>query len=129
MLIVCVDDHPIVLKGLAQEIQHILPEATIYTFKNVDAALDFVRDNGCDVLISEIELHGTNGLTFARKVKELYPEVNIIFLTVCDEKEHASEVFDISPSGYLLKPAGKEQLACEFRNLRYCVPQMKVASI
>ena len=119
MIIVCVDDHPIVLKGLAQDILHILPEAIIHTFKNVDEALAFVKNNGCDVLISEIELYGTNGLVFARKVKELYPEVNIIFLTVCDEKEHAREVFDIRPSGYLVKPAAKEQLEFELKNLRY----------
>jgi YesN/AraC family two-component response regulator len=47
------------------------------------------------------------------------PKVNIIFLTVCDEKEHAKEVFKIKPSGHLLKPAKKEQLEAELYNLRY----------
>ena len=45
--------------------------------------------------------------------------MNIIFLTVCDEKEHAKEVFKIKPSGYLVKPANKEQLESELKNLRY----------
>jgi YesN/AraC family two-component response regulator len=40
-------------------------------------------------------------------------------LTVCDEKEHAREVFQIRPSGYLLKPANREQLELELNNLRY----------
>ena len=119
MTIVCVDDHPIMLKGLAQNIQHILPEASIYTFESADKAFDFVKDSGCDVLISEIELRGTDGLSLARNAKLLNPELNIIFLTVCDEKEHAREVFDIRPSGYLVKPAGEEQLAFELKNLRY----------
>jgi YesN/AraC family two-component response regulator len=78
-----------------------------------------VKDNGCDVLISEIELRGADGLTLARDVKTLNPEVNIIFLTVCDEREYAREVFDIRPSGYLTKPAGREQLEFELKNLRY----------
>ena len=123
MTIVCVDDHPIMLKGLAQNVQHILPEANIHTFESADKAFDFVKDSGCDVLISEIELRGADGLTLARNTKTLNPEVNIIFLTVCDEKEHAREVFDIRPSGYLVKPAGEEQLAFELKNLRYNAQQ------
>jgi DNA-binding NarL/FixJ family response regulator len=119
MTIVCVDDHPITLQALIQSIQNILPKADTHTFENVDSALSFVRDNGCDVLISEIELDRADGLTLARNVKELNPEVNIIFHTVCDEKEHAREVFEIRPSGYLVKPAGNDQLEFELRNLRY----------
>ena len=120
MTIVCVDDHPVMLKGLTQNVQNILPEADTYAFQGTDAALDFVRDNGCDVLISEIELSGTiNGLTLARNVKSLNPEANIIFVTVCDEKEYARAVLDIKPSGYLVKPAEERQLEYELRNLRY----------
>lgn len=119
MTIVCVDDHPIMLQGLTQNISQILPEARTCAFRNVDDAWAFVQENGCDVLISEIELRGADGLMLARDVQKLNPEVNIIFLTVCDEKEHAREVFNIRPSGYLLKPAGKEQLEFELKNLRY----------
>ena len=119
MTIVCVDDHPITLKGLTQTIRQILPSASTHAFGCVEKAFDFVRDNGCDVLISEIELQGIEGLALARSVKKLNPEVNIIFHTVCDEREHAREVFDIRPSGYLVKPAGKEQLEFELKNLRY----------
>ena len=119
MTIVCVDEHPIMLKGLAQSIEQILPEACVAAFDNATAALDFVREQGCDILICEIELCGVDGLMLANTVKKLNPQVNIIFLTVCDEKEHAREVLKIKPSGYLVKPATKEQLALELNNLRY----------
>ena len=119
MTIVCVDDHPVTLKGLANSVQYILPEASTHAFECADDAFSFIQKNGCDVLISEIELRGENGLAFARSVKGVNPAVNIIFLTVCDEKEHAREVFDIRPSGYLVKPAAKEQLEFELKNLRY----------
>ena len=119
MTVVCVDNHPIMLKALMQNVQNILPEASTHSFGCVEDAFSFVKDNGCDVLISEIELRGTDGLTLARNAKKLNPDVNIIFLTVCDEKEHAREVFDIRPSGYLVKPANKVQLDFELHNLRY----------
>ena len=107
------------LKGTKRSVEQILPDASIVAFTNADEALDFVRSNGCDVLISEIELCGVDGLTLAKSVKKLNSKVNIIFLTVCDEKEHAKEVLMIKPSGYLLKPAKREQLETELNNLRY----------
>jgi YesN/AraC family two-component response regulator len=119
MTIVCVDDHSVILKGIKQSVEQILPNARIAAFTNADDALGFAQEKGCDVLISEIELCGVDGLTLAKRVKHVNPRVNIIFLTVCDEREHAKEVFQIRPSGYLLKPAKKEQLELELNNLRY----------
>ena len=119
MTIVCVDDHPIMLKGLSKSIEEILPDASVSAFGRADEAFGFAQENGCDVLISEIELSGDNGLLLAKKIKNINPKVNIIFLTVCDEKEYAKEVFDIRPSGYLVKPAKQEQLELELNNLRY----------
>ena len=119
MTIVCVDDYSIALDGLTYSIRSILPDARIVAFKSVNEALDFVKANGCDVLITEIEIGGIGGLILAKSVQKQNPKVNIIFLTVCDEKEHAHEVFNIRPSGYLLKPATKEQLEYELNNLRY----------
>ena len=119
MRIVCVDDHPIMLQGLTQSIRKILPDASIYSFERAEDALLFANQNGCEILISEIELCGIDGLTLAKKVKKVNPLVNIIFLTVCDEKEHAREVLQIKPSGYLVKPAKQEQLEFELKNLRY----------
>ncbi len=119
MTIVCVDDYPIALDSLARSIKSILPDARIFTFKTVDEALGFVKDNGCDVLITEIEMDGIGGLILAKNVQKQNPKVNIIFLTVCDAKDHAREVFNIRPSGYLLKPATKEQLEYELNNLRH----------
>jgi YesN/AraC family two-component response regulator len=119
MTVVCVDDHSVMLKGIKRSVEQILPSASIVAFENADDALAFVNENGCDVLISEIELCGVDGISLAKQVKRLNPKVNIIFLTVCDEKEHAKEVLRIKPSGYLLKPAKKEQLELELNNLRY----------
>ena len=126
MTIVCVDDHSVMLRGIRQSVEQILPEASVSAFTNADEALAFVKENGCDILISEIELCGVDGLTLAKNVKKLNSEVNIIFLTVCDEKEYAKEVFNIKPSGYLLKPAKTEQLEAELNNLRYtaCVREV-----
>ena len=68
MTIVCVDDHPIMLRGLYQNIKNLFPNAKVNTFESSDEAYDFVKANSCDVLISEIELRGDNGITLANKI-------------------------------------------------------------
>ena len=119
MTIICVDDHPVMLKGLAKSIQEMFPNAIVGACSGPDEAMELAKEHGCDVLISEIELAGIDGLTLAKNMKKLNSKVNIIFLTVCDEKEYAKEVMKIKPSGYLVKPANKEQLTFELSNLRY----------
>ena len=119
MNIICVDDHPVMLKGLSQNIKRLLPDASISIFESSDEAYAFAKENVCDVLVCEIELRGVDGITLANKIKGINPEVNIIFHTVCDEKEHAREVMRVKPSGYLVKPARVEQLEVELKSLRY----------
>lgn len=119
MTVVCVDDHSVMLNGAKKSAEQILPDASVAAFTDADEAFAFVTENGCDILITEIELFGTDGLELAKKVKKLNTNVNIIFLTVCDEKEYAKEVLGIKPSGYLLKPVKKEQLETELKSLRY----------
>ena len=69
MTIVCVDDHPIMLKGLSNNIRQILPDASIGAFENANDAIGFVKENGCDILVSEIELSGVDGLTLSKSIK------------------------------------------------------------
>ena len=61
MTIVCVDDHSVMLKGTKRSIEQILPDASIVAFTNADEAHAFVKENGCDILIAEIELLGMDG--------------------------------------------------------------------
>ena len=48
-------------------------------------------------------------------------KVNIIFVTVCSENEHAKEVMRLKTSGYLTKEATSAQILEELQNLRYPV--------
>ena len=56
-----------------------------------------------------------------KKVKKINPKVNIIFVTVCSESEHAKAVMRLKPSGYLTKEATNAQVLEELQNLRYPV--------
>ena len=121
MTIVCVDNTPIMLQSLKENAQNAYPDADVQTFLTEEAALEYAEKFGCDVLLCEINPPRLGGLFLAEKIKTHNPKVNIIFVTVCSESEHAKEVLRLKPSGYLTKEATSGQILDELRNLRYPV--------
>ena len=121
MTIVCVDNTPIMLQTLKENVDKAYPYADVQTFLTAESALDYAEKFGCDVLLCEINPPRLEGLFLAEKAKEINPKVNIIFVTVCSESEHAKEVIQLKTSGYLTKEATSAQILYELRNLRYPV--------
>ena len=121
MTIVCVDNTPIMLQSLKENADKAYPYADVQTFLSAEPALDYAERFGCDVLLCEINPPRLEGLFLAEKVKNINPRVNIIFVTVCSENEHAKTVMRLKPSGYLTKEASGAQILEELQNLRYPV--------
>ena len=121
MTIVCVDNTPIMLQFLKENAEKAYPCADVQAFLSAESALEYVERCGCDVLLCEINPPRLEGLFLAEKVKNINSKVNIIFVTVCSESEHAKAVMRLKPSGYLTKEATNVQLLEELRNLRYPV--------
>ena len=121
MTIVCVDNTPIMLQTLKENATVAFPRAEVQTFSAAERALEYAEHNGCDVLLCEINPPRLDGLFLAEKIKNINPRVNIIFVTVCSESEHAKAVMRLKPSGYLTKEATNAQILDELRNLRYPV--------
>ena len=121
MTIVCVDNTPIMLQSLKESAQNAYPDANVRTFLTEEPALEYAEKYGCDVLLCEINPPRLEGLFLAEKLKKRNPRVNIIFVTVCSESEHAKAVMRLKPSGYLTKEATSAQIQEELLNLRYPV--------
>ena len=121
MTAICVDNTPIMLQSLKEQAGRAYPCADVHTFLSAEAALNHAKKFGCDVLLCEINPPRLEGLFLAEKVKHINPRVNIIFVTVCSENEHAKAVMRLKPSGYLTKEATGAQILQELRDLRYPV--------
>ena len=119
MTIVCVDNTPIMLQSLKDNAQNAYTYANVQTFLTEAPALEYAKKCGCDVLLCEINPPRLEGLFLAENMKKLNPRVNIIFVTVCSESEHAKAVMRLKPSGYLTKEATGAQIREELLNLRY----------
>ena len=121
MQILCVDDHPVLLDGLVNTVQRLVRDADVQGFTKADEALSYAKEYGCDILFCEIALYANGGMTLAERIREQFPRANIIFATVCSEKEFAKDVLQVRASGYITKPVTRHRVEEELRNLRYPV--------
>ena len=111
MKILCVDDEKIVL-GFIVSICNQLPDTEeTHGFSDPYDALEWVKDNPVDTALLDIDMPELNGIQLAVKLKEIEPDINIIFLT--GYSEYALDAFEVHAQGYLLKPVNKERLEKE----------------
>lgn len=59
-------------------------------------------------LFLDIEMPGLNGLATAARIREIYPNIFIIFIT--GHVEYAAEAFQLEATDYLIKPISKEAI-------------------
>lgn len=123
MKILCVDRSPWGLMDMKRKVKAIKPDAVIHGCRDPEAALSLAKSEGCDVLLTEIDLGGPKreGLDLALRMQTINPEVNVIFVTTFAECDYARDVIQMRASGFVRKPYKAERLAEEFAHLRYAV--------
>jgi len=70
-----------------------------------------------DVIIVDIAMPMLNGLDAAQQVKEMFPAVKIVFLTMNGDTEVAAEAFQRGASGYLLKTCASSEMVTAVRDV------------
>jgi len=63
-----------------------------------------------DVVIMDITMPYLDGLQATRQLKELLPEVQVLALTVHEDKQYLFEMMSAGASGYLTKQSAAEEL-------------------
>ena len=116
MRIIAVDDEKLALDALLGSIRKAAPEAEIYGFNDAAEALNFLKDQPCEVAFLDVEMPEMNGVELAKRMKMIYPNINIIFSTGYDQ--YRGVAFGLHASGYLTKPILPEDVRWELEDLR-----------
>ena len=119
MHILTTDDEQSALNVLIGAISEVVPKAEVHGFRNPLEALEFMKETKCEVAFLDIQMREMSGIILARKLKEIYPKVNIVFVT--GYSQYANEAFALHASGYIYKPVTAEKIVTEMENLRHPV--------
>lgn len=117
MKILCLDDEPLALKMLETAVKKAKPDAEVLSFDDQDELIKEAKKNGCDVAFLDIHMRGANGVEVAKKLKEIAPKMNIIFVT--GFSEYKGDAMDMKASGYLMKPVTAKDVKAELEELRF----------
>lgn len=71
MKIIAVDDEKLALDTLVDSIEKAVPDASITGFRKPDDALQFIRENDCEIAFLDIKMRGMTGLELAKRLKEI----------------------------------------------------------
>ena len=107
----------------AQRFVRSIIEQFSATFQVVDTAssgeqaLDFLQRENVDLLITDISMHGINGIELAKSARALQPNIRIVIISGYGEFEYAQGAIEAGVDEYLLKPVSISKMSAILQSI------------
>jgi two-component system, NarL family, response regulator NreC len=113
--LVLVDDHVVVRSGLRMLLDGISDIEIIGEGGTARQAMEIVKVLRPDVVLMDIGLPDSSGIDAARAIKERFPDIAIVALTIHEDEEYFFKMLEAGASGYVPKRAAPEELLTAIR--------------
>ena len=101
--ILIADDHAIIRKGIIQIVLSHYPAAIIAEASDSDSLLSRVTSEAWDVVISDLNMPGTNYFDVLKQIKKIHPALPVLVMSMYTEEQYAIRVMKAGASGFLSK--------------------------
>ena len=112
-----VEDDPPARKIFASWIQRADGFRCVNEFSDAESALAALPDAAPNVVLSDINLPGLNGIECVRRLKPLLPQTQFVMLTVYEDADHIFQALAAGASGYLLKQVPRAELLAALKDV------------
>ncbi|MFB9077607.1 response regulator [Flavobacterium procerum] len=102
---VIVDDHPIVISGIAGLLSDLDNIEIVEKFESGVALLNYIEENTVDLILMDIFLPVINGVDLCKTIKQKYPKLIIIGMSSQSERSLVMQFIQNGGNGYVLKNA------------------------
>ena len=116
MKTIIVDDEAIMLRKFKRIGENVQDIELVGSFEDGATAIEYMRENPVDLAFLDIEMPVMNGIELAKKLREMRPDILIVFLTAYDE--YIRECNEIGGDYYLIKPYSEKTLNLAMDRLR-----------
>ncbi|MBA4852840.1 response regulator transcription factor [Emticicia sp. BO119] len=110
MRILIADDHEIFLDSLSLLIATFPDVELVGNCKSGTEVINFVKNDEIDLLITDYRMPLMSGIELTIFLRQHYPEIKVLMLSVSEEAEMIREAFQAGVWGYMMKRAGKTEL-------------------
>ena len=115
--VIMVDDRKLILTGGLPMLEEVMPNATVTGFTDASEAVEYAKTNRIALAFLDIELRDSTGLELCRKLLEINPSTNVVYLTAYSD--YALDAWSTGASGFMLKPITAEGIREQLKNLRF----------
>ena len=115
--ILCVDDHRVVLDGLAMLIDRQGDMEVVGSATNGENAVALFRDLRPDITLMDLRMPVMSGTEAIRQICRQTPDARIVVLTMYDGDEDINQALDAGAATYLLKDMLSEDLVRVIREV------------
>lgn len=117
--VIIIDDHPLVLNGLAHILGHVEHLSLTATFISAREGIDYLRENKIDVVLLDINLPDMDGISACTEIKRIHPAIKIIAISNNNEASIINRMMQSGANGYLLKNASAKELVEAITQVEY----------
>ncbi len=115
--VLLVDDHTILRQGVRALLAREPDMEVIGEAGDGVEAIEQVSNLHPDVVVMDVVMPRMNGLEATRKLRELYPELRILILSMYDDNEYVTQIIQAGAAGYVLKHAAGNDLVSAIRDV------------
>jgi DNA-binding NarL/FixJ family response regulator len=115
--ILVVDDHPIVLDGLAELLNHEADLVVSARAGNAAEAIKAVKKQRIDLALIDMLLKNTTGVQVTKKIKALCPNMVVLIFSMSDELRYIKQAFEAGARGYITKDELSEKIIDAIRQI------------
>jgi len=108
--ILLADDHLLVRKGLIKILEESYINALYGEASNSSQTMDLLREKEWDILILDLSMPGRSGFEIIKEIKDLYPKMPILVLSMYSVEQVAVRVIKAGVDGYLTKDSAVYEL-------------------
>lgn len=113
--VMLVDDHAVVRSGLGAFLS-VMPDLKLVgEAENGDEAVVRCGLLKPDVVLMDLMMPGTDGITATRRIHEKFPQVHVLALTSFEEDTLIQRALEAGATGYLMKNLSARELAAAIR--------------
>jgi len=110
--VIVVDDHVLLAQGIAGLVNSFEEFNVIKVFENGQELIDALaaKTIDVDIVLVDVKMPILNGIETTKILKDKYPDMKVLALSVEDEEETVIKMLKAGAKGYLLKDVDKEIL-------------------
>jgi DNA-binding NarL/FixJ family response regulator len=116
--IVLADDHIIVRRGLKRLVEEMPNVKVVGEASDGLELLSMLKNLTAHLIILDISMPNLRGIEATRKIKEAFPSVKVLILTMHRDKELLYSAISSGADGYMLKEDSEEELFSAIEKIR-----------